>query len=210
MSDKTYIVNDRDDKNYWKGKIITARPYVPASGPDPLLNRSKFVPRVKKVERVTEVEEIRGPRSAQVPVLDIPEQNVKMSYEDFLSAALPKLNKKQKRETEPQTPTKKRTQVPVYSPSWNMATPDSVKKEYMEKSRLEQEAISPTNLFPEDEDSPEEFTELFEITEEKGGRRRVTKLQKTNKTKKSRKSKKTGKGKKSGKTRKTRKTKTRK
>lgn len=197
MSDKTYIVNDRDDKKYWEGKIITARPYVPASGPDPLLNRSKFGPRVKKVE---------DPRSSQIPVLDIPEQNVKMSYEDFLSAALPKVNKKQKRETEPQTPTKKRSQVPVYSPSWNMATPDSVKKEYMEKRRLEQEAISPTNLFPDDEDSPEEFTELFDVEEEKGGT--VKRRGKTRKrTKKSIKSKKTRKGKKSGKGKKTKKSK---
>jgi len=77
----------------------------------------------------------------------------------------------------------------------------------MEKRRLEQEAISPTNLFPEDEDSPEEFTELFDVEEEKGGRRRVTRLQKTKRTKKSRKSKKTRKGKKSGKTRKTKKSK---
>jgi len=194
MTDNTYV-NDRDDKKYWEGKIVTARPYVPASGPDPLPNRGKFVPRVKKVE---------DPRSA--PVLDIPQQNVKMSYEEFLSAALPKV-KKQKRETKeqaPQTPTKKRTLVPVYSPSWNMATPDSVKKEYMEKRRLEQDAISPTNLFPEDEDSPEEFTELFDV-EEKGGRRRATRLQKT-KTKKSRKNRKTTKKtKKSGKTRKTKK-----
>jgi len=179
MSDKKNI--GIDDKKYWEGKIITARPYVPASGPSPLTQSSKFVPRVKKVERVIEVEDPRPP-----PDLDIPQQNVKMSYEDFLSAALPKVNKKQKRETEPQTPTKKRTQVPVYSPSWNMATPDSVKKEYMEKRRLEQETISPTNLFPEDEDSPEEFTELFDVEEEKGGRR----LQKTKRTKKSRKTKK--------------------
>ena len=201
MSDKTYIVNDRDDKKYWEGKIMTARPYVPASGPDPLSNRSKFVPRVKKQE---------DPPSSQIPLLDIPPQNVKMSYEDFLSAALPKVNKKQKRETreEPQTPTKRRTPVPVYSPSWNMATPDSVKKEYMEKKRVEQEAISPTNLFPEDEDSPEEFTELFDVEEEKGGRRRgktrkSRKGRKSRKSRKSRKIKKTRKGKKSGKTRKT-------
>jgi hypothetical protein len=194
MSDKTY--NDRDDKKYWEGKIMTARPYVPASGPDPLSNRSKFVPRVKKVE---------DPPSSQIPLLDIPPQNVKMSYENFLSAALPKVNKKQKRETreEPQTPTKRRTPVPVYSPSWNMATPDSVKKEYMEKRRLEQEAISPTNLFPEDEDSPEEFTELFEITEEKGGRR----LQKTKRTKKSRKSRKIKKTRKTKKSKKNKKNK---
>ncbi len=181
-----------------------------------LPSKSKFVPR-KKPTIESDVVEIKEqfPSSSAVPIMSFDNylsmvspkkieepSETPLTQQEYLSNLLPKVNKKQKREEEiVKTPTKKRTFVPVYSPSWSKFTPESVKQDFQNKQL---EKYKPVALFQEEE----EITEIPDFDDvETGGKKRNKKSNKNKrrilkKTKKMRKTRKTRKSKKSRKIRK--------
>lgn len=171
-----------------------------------LPSKSKFVPR-KKPTIESDVVEIKEqfPSSSAVPIMSFDNylsmvspkkieepSETPLTQQEYLSDLLPKVNKKQKREEEiVKTPNKKRTPVPVYSPSWSQFTPESVKQEFQSKQL---EKFKPVALFQE-----EEITELPDFEDvETGGKKRNKKsnknkrkiVKKTKKMRNKRKSKK--------------------
>lgn len=171
-----------------------------------LQSNPKFVPG-KKPTKQSDVVEIKEqfPSSSAVPIMSfdsylslVSPKNLEepsetpLMQKEYLSNLLPKVNKKQKREEEIlRTPNKKRTPVPVYSPSWSQFTPESVKQEFQSKQL---EKFKPVALFQE-----EEITELPDFEDvETGGKKRNKKsnknkrkiVKKTKKMRNKRKSKK--------------------
>ena len=193
MTDRKITINKEIIANPKRFVSQVSNPGLQLQDNNALQSKPKFVTKRKPTTQSDIVEQF--PSSSAEP------SETPLTQEEYLSNLLPKVNKKQKREEEiVKTPTKKRSPVPVYSPSWSQFTPESVKQEFQNKQL---ENLKPVALFQE-----EEITELPDFEDvETGGKKRNKKSNKNKRrivknTKKMRKMRKTRKSKKSRKIRK--------